>query len=141
MMSEANKKVALDFIEAMGKGEKEAFAACLAPDAIANTMGFAKISGTRNRDLMVDNVEAFKRIWPGGLKPEFKTVTAEGDRVVVEFEGHAKLPNGTHYGNTYALVFTLKDGKIRQVNEYLCTVLADQVMLPALAELGLLPEG
>ena len=28
-------------------------------------------------------------------------------------------------------------GKIKQVNEYFCTILADQVMLPLLAEHGL----
>ena len=138
LMTVDNKQIVIDFIEAMGRGDREAFANCLAPGAIANAMGFAKISGTRQYDMMVNSVEAFKQIWPGGLRPEFKTVTSEGNRAVVEFEGNAKLPDGTPYCNQYAMVFTLEGGKIRQVNEYFCTTLADQVMLPALAKLGLL---
>ena len=68
-----------------------------------------------------------------GLRPAIHTVTAEGDRVVVEFEGDATLSNGERYCNQYAMVFTLRDGKIKQVNEYFCTILADKVLYPLVA--------
>lgn len=136
-MSEQNKQVALKFIDAMGKGDKEVFASTLAPDAIAVAKGFAKLSGTRTRDMSVGTAEMFKKLWPTGLNPDIKTVTAEGDRVMVEFEGHALCSNGKRYDNQYVMAFTLKDGKIKQVNEYFCTKLADEVMLPLLAEHGL----
>jgi ketosteroid isomerase-like protein len=102
-------------------------------------MGFAKISGTRQYDMMVGSVEAFKELWVGGLKADFKTFTAEDDRVLVEFEGRSTLPNGKPYNNQYVMAFTFKGGKIKQVNEYFCTVLADQVMYPVLQERGLIP--
>ena len=73
-MSEQNKKVVLEFIDAMGKGDKARFAACLSPDATAHAKGFAKISGRREYDMMVGSVEAFKELWVGGLRADFKTV-------------------------------------------------------------------
>ena len=54
--------------------------------------------------------------------------------MVVEFEGDATLANGERYCNQYCMVFTLLDGKIKQVNEYYCTILADQKIGPLLHE-------
>ena len=129
-MSEQNKKVARQFIEAMGAGDAATFDAILAPDAIAVAKGYCRLSGTRQRDQMVSAVKAFKQIVPNGFQPTFKTVTAEGDRVMIEWEGKAELKNGASYHNQYLMAFTLKDGKIKQVNEYFCTKLADEVMYP-----------
>ena len=61
------------------------------------------------------------------------TVTAEGDRVVVEWEGRATLKNGEPYHNQYVMVFTMKDGKIAQLNEYFCSKLAEKALFPLVA--------
>ena len=31
------------------------------------------------------------------------------------------------------MVFTMRDGKVKHVNEYFCTILADQVLYPLVA--------
>ena len=41
--------------------------------------------------------------------------------------------NGTPYCNQYCMVFTLRDGRIVHVNEYYCTILADEAIGPLLA--------
>jgi ketosteroid isomerase-like protein len=133
-MSEQNKQVAIKFIEAFSRGDAETAETCLAPDAVTYAMGFGKLSGARPYELIVATTGAFKELIPTGLRPAFKTVTAEGDRVVVEFEGDAILANGVDYCNQYCMVFTLKDGKIKQVNEYYCTILADDRIGPLLAD-------
>ena len=46
-MSEANKRVALDFLAAMDVGDGEAMDRCLTRDAHTNTQGFAGVSGRR----------------------------------------------------------------------------------------------
>jgi uncharacterized protein len=132
-MSEQNKAVALKFIEAFSDGDAETAKACLAPDALTVAKGFGKLSGPRPYELIVATTAAFKDIIPTGLRPNFKTVTAEGDRVAVEFEGNAKLANGTDYCNQYCMIFTLENGLIKNVNEYYCTILADDRILPLLA--------
>lgn len=132
-MSEANKQVALNFIDAMGRGDRDAFVACLTEDAFTIAKGFANVSGRREYAEMVATAAGFAQIAPGGFKPVIRTVTAEGDRVAVEWEGNAVLANGQSYGNQYLMLFTLRDGRICQVNEYFCTKLADEVMWPMVA--------
>lgn len=131
--SEANKQVALDFIHAMSAGDAEGQARCLTDDAVTHTKGFGQVSGSRDRETMLATVGAFKEIVPTGFRPRFHKVVAEGDTVVVEWEGDARLSNGEPYCNQYVFIFSFADGKIRQLDEYFCTVLADRAILPLLA--------
>ena len=132
-MSEQNKQVVIRFIEAMGRSDPATAATCLAPDAITVAKGFSKFAGVRHYDQIVGMIAAFKQLVPTGLSPTIHTVTAEGDRVAVEFEGNATLANGKSYCNQYCMVFTLRDGRIKQVNEYFCTLLANEVLYPLVA--------
>ena len=136
-MSEVNKQVVLTFIDAMGRGDAAAAAPCLAPDAYTLAKGFGKFAGVRQHDLILATIGAFRKLVPKGMHPVIQSVTAEGERVVVEFEGNATLVNGESYCNEYCMVFTLQGGKIKQVNEYFCTILADQVLFPLVAAEGL----
>jgi len=131
-MSEANKQVALKFLNAMSEGDAAGQAECMTQDAFTNTMGFAGVSGRRDRETM----QAFNDVVPGGFHPEIGRVVAEGDTVVIEWEGNAVLSNGEEYGNQYVFIFTFEGGKIKQLNEYFCTVLADSKILPLLAAKG-----
>lgn len=135
-MSEANKQIALRFIEAMSEADAEAQAACLAPDAFTITKGFGGVSGRRDRETMLATVEAFRELVPSGFRPRFDKVVAEGDTVVVEWEGDAVLSDGTPYANQYVFIFSFEGGRIKQLNEYFCTVLADNTILPLLASKG-----
>ncbi|WP_395337376.1 nuclear transport factor 2 family protein [Novosphingobium sp. BL-8H] len=133
-MSEANKRIVIEFIEAFSRGDAVAAEKCLAPDAVTDAKGFGKLSGPRVREMILATTAAFRDLIPTGLRPAFKTVTAEDDRVVVEFEGDAVLANGEAYCNQYCMAFTLHEGRIRHVNEYYCTLLADEKILPLLAD-------
>lgn len=132
-MSEQNKKVVLAFIDAMGRGDASAAAPCLDPDAFTLAKGFGKFAGVRRYDTIVGTIGALQVLVPTGLCPRVDTVTAEGDRVIVEWEGNAETSDGKPYCNQYCMVFTLRDGRIKQVNEYFCTLLADQVLWPLVA--------
>jgi ketosteroid isomerase-like protein len=135
-MSEANKQVALDFLKAMDEGDADAMARCTTDDAITYTKGFGKVSGWRNRETMLATTAAFRDVVPTGFRPKIERVVAEGDTVVVEFEGNAVLSNGEPYCNQYVFIFTFAGSKIRQLNEYFCTVLADERIMPLLAQKG-----
>lgn len=134
-MSESNQDVVLRFIHAMGNSDTDTAAGCLAPDAFTNAKGFGKFAGIRQYDTIVGTIGAFKQLLPTGLQPDIQSVTAEGDRVVVEFEGNATTFTGAPYHNQYCMVFTLKDGKIKQVNEYFCNILADEVLWPLIEKM------
>jgi uncharacterized protein len=136
-MSEENKQVVIKFIGAMGTSDAASAATCLAPDAITLAKGFSKFSGVRQHDVILGTIAAFKKLVPTGLSCKIQSVTAEADRVVVEFEGNATLITGASYCNEYCMVFMLREGKIKQVNEYFCTKLAEDVLWPVVAAAGL----
>jgi len=133
-MSEANKEVVLKFIQAMGTNDPDTAATCLAQDAYTLAKGFSKFAGVRHYETIVETIGSFAEVIPTGLRPKVLTVTAEGDRVAVEFEGNALCSNGEPYCNEYCMVFTMQDGKIKQVNEYFCTILAERVLWPLAEE-------
>jgi len=129
-MTEDHKQTVLRFIDAMGRSDGAAAIPCLDPEAYTLAKGYGKFAGVRTYDTIVGTIDAFKTLLPTGLRPDVKTVTAEGDRVVVEFEGNAETFTGVPYRNQYCMVFTMRDGRIRQVNEYFCTLHADEVLWP-----------
>lgn len=133
-MSEANKQVALEFIRAMSAGDAPGMDRCITPDVVTDTRGYGQVSGTRNRETMLATTGAFLDVIPTGLRPKTRKVIAEGDVVVVEFEGDSVLSNGVSYCNQYVFIFTFRDGLIGKVDEYFCTVHADERILPLLAE-------
>ena len=133
-MSDRDTQVALAFIAAMGEGDAAAADPLLAPDAIAVTKGFGKIGGTRDRATTIGNLGSFKQLMPTGLRPTILSVTADGERVAVEFEGNAVTAAGEPYCNQYCMVFEMQDGLIRVINEYFCTILADQRIWPLVSD-------
>ncbi len=136
-MSEQNKRIVLKFIDAMGKGDAVAAAPCIANDTFTLAKVFGKFAGKRTHDTILATIGAFRELMPAGMEPDIHSVTAEGDRVVVEFEGNGTLVNSESYCNQYCMVFTLRGGKIRQVNEYFCMVLADKILWPLVEAAGL----
>lgn len=136
-MSEHNKQVVLTFIEAMGRGDAAAAAPCIAEDTFTLAKGFGQFAGVRTHDTILATIDAFRQLMPSGMEPTILSVTAEDNRVVVEFEGNGTLLNGETYNNQYCMVFMLRDGRIRQVNEYFCTLLADKVLWPLVSGMTL----
>lgn len=135
-MTETNKQVVLKFIAAMGECDTNKAAACLAPDAFTRAMGFGKFAGVRHYPTIVGTISALKVLLPTGLRPEVKSVTAEGDTVAVEWEGHATTMDGKPYNNQYCMLFKVQNGKIKQVNEYFCTIHADEVLWPLVEKMS-----
>lgn len=136
-MSAHNKQLVLTFIEAMGRGDAAAAAPCIAEDTFTLAKGFGKFAGVRTRDTILATIGAFRELMPTGMAPTIVSVTADDERVVVEFEGHGTLVNGEDYSNQYCMVFIIRDGKIRQVNEYFCTILADEKLWPLVEKMTL----
>ncbi len=135
-MSEDHKNTVLTFIHAMGDGDANTAETCITEDAFTLAKGFGRFAGVRHKDLILGTIAAFKQLMPTGMKPTVNSITAEGERVVVEFEGNGTLINGEEYSNEYCMVFTLRDGRICQVNEYFCTILADEKLWPLVEKMS-----
>lgn len=129
-MNPSNKDVITGFLAALGKGDAEAVDRLLTPDVQACAKGTSAFSITRDRSAILEAVGILNQAIPEGIHFEILSLTSEGDRVVAEAQGHAKLANGADYNNSYAFVATIIAGRIARLSEYFCTKLVDDVLIP-----------
>ena len=126
-MNEAqrNKQLVLDAYS----GRPGALMAALAPDIEYTLMGsthrFARTF--RGRDDVAKNLfaEVGAVLARGRMTPI--NAVAEGDQVVVEFEGEGRTKDGRDYNNRYCSVFRIANGRIIHIREYLDTDLTRSV--------------
>jgi len=125
---EENKKIVLGLFENMSSGNGAAVMNALADSATWWVAGNFPLSGTKTKAQFGELVGQLGSNIDGALKLTPSGVTAEGDRVAVEAESHAKMKNGKTYQNKYHFLFVVRDGKIQQVKEYLDTMHANDVL-------------
>jgi ketosteroid isomerase-like protein len=61
------------------------------------------------------------KAFPGGYRLTIRSLVADGGRVAVEAAGEGVLPDGDLYQPSYAMFFTVEDGLITSMREYLDT--------------------
>ena len=83
----SNKKIAQDFICAMGAGDAEAVKSMITPDMKIVTRGHCKISVTHDHDAILNICKAFPLVTKSGIRFEILNLTAEDDRVACEADG------------------------------------------------------
>lgn len=132
MSAETNKALLQQIFAALAWGDRRPYAAALADDFTWIVPGQHAWSGvwrgreTVARDLLAPLFAQFA----GKYTNEAKSFIAEGDRVVVECQGHVKTKAGEAYNNSYCLIYRLRDGKIVELVEYLDSALAERVLTP-----------
>lgn len=132
-MSEANKKITATFLKALGSGDVETLSSVVTGDVVAVTAGYSAVSGPRDHDLILRICGAMPQITQSGIDFEILHMTAEGDRVAVEVQGHSVTASGKRYDNQYHFLFFIRAGKVCKLMEYLDNQLADEVLGPYLA--------
>ena len=128
MSAEENKRIVLGLFENMSSGNGAAVMNALADSATWWVAGNFPLSGTKTKAQFGELVGNLGANIDGALRVTPTGVTAEGDRVAVEAESHAKMKNGKTYQNKYHFLFVVRDGKIQQVKEYLDTMHANDVL-------------
>jgi ketosteroid isomerase-like protein len=73
--------------------------------------------------------------FPDGLRFRIRSMTAEDDRVAVEAESEGVHASGRPYRNQYHFLMVIRDGKVRQLKEYLDTMHAQEVLVEGAAAL------
>jgi ketosteroid isomerase-like protein len=127
MSGDANKKLVRDAWEAFWRGDIEAGLACFADDAAWTVPGLMKTSGVKRGK---DEIRRFRK----GILDIFSELErrlvglyASGDFVILESAVTGRLKNGKTYENAACSVWEIRDGKIREVREYLDTAKAQAV--------------
>ena len=119
------------YVAAVEAGDEEAIRELFAEDATwTSHAGELPISGTwAGRDAIVDEFLATGMAYyePGSVSLEITGMVAEGDQVVLQWTSRARTRAGRPYENGCIGVFTISDGRIQEVREYMDTLYASEV--------------
>ena len=126
--SEQNKHVAAQLLQSMSNGDTETLYNLFAEGGFTQTMGNIPISGTYSRERIVELAESMHSAFPQGFRIFIRDMIAENDKVAVEAVSEGTHVSGIEYRNEYHFLFTLRDGKITSVKEYMDTDLARRVL-------------
>lgn len=102
----------------------------LADDAVWTVAGSSPVSGVyrARRELLENAVLPIHARLSTAITPEVKQVVAQGNQLVVFWEGSAQVQDGTRYVNSYAWHMVFDAGKITQVTAFLDTWVLNKLM-------------
>lgn len=106
------------------------FAELLAPDVVWTIHGSGPVAGTyRNQE---DFIEKASRPLVSRLAtpilPEVHNIFADGDTVIIRFDGTATTTSGAPYRNQFVWIFEMKDGLVVNAEAFLDLVAYQQVV-------------
>lgn len=116
--TERNKRIARLLVEATGPSRSEVLRRHMTDDATWWIGGSTPLSGAHRFD---DFSALTRRLFAGVSGPRrlvLTSITAEGDRVCLEAEGHAVFGDGRVYANQVLMLIRFRDGKIASIREY-----------------------
>ena len=120
------------YVDALEAGDQQTVRDLFAEDATWTlAAGDLPISGTwEGRETILGEflASALSRYAPGSIRLEVTGMTAEGDRVVLQWTTRARTRDGDPYENGCIGVFTIRDGRIRAVREYMDTLYVRDVL-------------
>lgn len=127
---DSNRQIVLDAFAAWAEGDGGAVFALLTDDVRWTVIGSTAISGTyTSRQAFLE--QAAGRLGAklaGAIAPRVVGVIAEGDLVVVQWEGRAETKSGRPYHQVYCWVMRLAGGRVTEGTAYLDTQLIAEVL-------------
>lgn len=126
-----SKAVVQRYAAAAAAGDEQTVRELFAPAATWTLAGGdLPIAGTwEGREAIVDEflATALSYYAPGSISIEVTGMVAEGNRVVMQWTSRARTRTGQAYENGCIGVFTIEDGRIQDVREYMDTLYARNV--------------
>jgi uncharacterized protein len=119
-----NKQMMERYVAALMAGDADAVRDFFAEDATWWLVGDLPISGTwtGREAIMADFFgTAMAHYEPGSVTLEVTGMVAEGNQVTLEWTSRARTSGGEPYENFCIGVFTVRDGRIAAVREYMDT--------------------
>jgi uncharacterized protein len=106
------------------------FDEALAPDVAWTIPGSSPVAGTyaSRDDFIARAVRPFARRLSGPIKPTARNIWADGEHVIVHWDGAGTARDGEPYNNSYAWIFQMKDGKAAEVTAFLDLAPYDAVL-------------
>ncbi|SRR5579871_2265841 len=129
MSAAENKKLIADAFAAWSHGDGRPFFKLVADDVHWTVTGSTPISRTYTSKKDFRNaLQAMSDHLATELKIAVRDVIADGDKVAVQFDSHARGKNGVAYDQTYCWVMRLEQGRVRELTAYLDTELVSRLL-------------
>jgi uncharacterized protein len=123
-----SKSILAHYVAAVEAGDEETIRDLFADDATWTlAAGDLPISGTwKGRDAILGEflATALSHYAPGSISLEITGMIAEGDQIALMWTSRARTRDGRPYENQCIGVFTVHDGRINSVHEYMDTLYA-----------------
>jgi ketosteroid isomerase-like protein len=135
--SEQNKQLALDLWKAFAERNFQRVAELfddglewIAPEGNATAVASNGPSHMIGKEAVMQFItSAFRKIFREEVYFEIRNIYADGNTVIVEQAFQARVANGNFYKNDYCFILELRDGRVRQVREYMDTQRARDTIL------------
>jgi ketosteroid isomerase-like protein len=124
MDTDSNRQLAIEFYRRFSADDIPGVLELMAEDAtfwIAGQPGSSPTAGLHDKPGIARIFRRMRDALEGPLRMRVENTTAEGDRVAVEASSEGTLKNGRAYRQAYHAVFTLSEGRIAAVREYMDT--------------------
>ena len=126
--AEDSKSILAGYVAAVEAGDQQAIRDLFAEDATWTlAAGNLPISGTwEGRETVLGEflAGALSHYEPGSVSLEITGMITEGDQAVLQWTSRARTREGLPYENDCIGVFTIQNGRIRAVREYMDTLYA-----------------
>ncbi len=129
MGASENKQLLQQIFAELAKGNSEPLVANMADDfrwTVTGTTAWSRAYDGK-KAVLTDLFGSLRARIEGRLKTIPQRFIADGEFVVVEARGDNKTKSGVPYNNTYCFVFRVADGRLKEVTEYMDTLLVNTV--------------
>ncbi|WP_242675120.1 nuclear transport factor 2 family protein [Phytopseudomonas dryadis] len=135
-----NKRIVTEAFDHWASGGTGFFDELLATDVVWTIKGSGPSAGTlRGRDVFLDRaVHPFASRLSTPVRPVNRQVWADGEHVIVHWDGEGMARDGVAYRNSYAWILRMRSGKAAEVTAFLDLTPYDDVLrrIPAPAANG-----
>jgi len=124
-----NKKLIQDVFAAWSRGDGSAFFNVLADDVRWTVIGSCPVSRTytSKQEFFEGATKPLSAKLAGPIQPTVRNIIAEGDQVVLQWDGKATTKSGKPYNNSYCWVMRVADGKVKEGTAYIDTELVSEL--------------
>jgi ketosteroid isomerase-like protein len=108
----------------------DVFTGLLAPDVVWTIHGSGPVAGTYRslRDFVERASAPLVTRLTTPVVPEVHDILADGDTVIIRFDGSATTTSGAPYRNQFVWIFRLRDGSVVEAEAFLDLVAYQQVV-------------
>lgn len=128
--TQRNREMVGKAFAAWAAGGQTFFDDVLAPDVVWTIKGSSPTAGVhRGKQALIDKaVKPLSTRLERQIRPTIRKLWADGDHVIIEWDGEALAKDGKPYRNSYLWIFRMQDGRATEVTAYLDLAPYDDVL-------------